>query len=136
MHKSLAPRTRTLLGVLGQATLNFVAAATLLFLVFCECRRFCALAKQWRKTFLGVSEVGKNHFSVYCFSLYVFFLVFYFSLLQSRATLEACSNGYTRRSRPLTPFVFVICALFSIGEKWEVAEGNCCCTTSPPPLPT
>ena len=27
-HKSLAPRTRTLLGVLGQATFNFVAVAT------------------------------------------------------------------------------------------------------------
>ena len=33
-HKSLAPRTRTLLGVLGQATLNFVAVATLLFFCF------------------------------------------------------------------------------------------------------
>ena len=30
-HKSLAPRTRTLLGVLGQATLSFFAVATLLF---------------------------------------------------------------------------------------------------------
>ena len=27
--------------------------------------------------------------------------------------------------------VCVICALFSMGEKWEVAEGNYCCTTSP-----
>ena len=33
-HKSLAPRTRTLLDVLGQATLNFVAVATLLFFFF------------------------------------------------------------------------------------------------------
>ena len=34
---------------------------------------------------------------------------------------------------------FVVCviwALFSMGEKWEVAEGNCYCTTSPFPLPT
>ena len=30
-HKSLAPRARTLLGVLGQATLSFFAVATLLF---------------------------------------------------------------------------------------------------------
>ena len=27
--------------------------------------------------------------------------------------------------------VCAICAVFSIGERWEVAEGNCCCTTSP-----
>ena len=27
--------------------------------------------------------------------------------------------------------VCVICALFRMGEKWEVVEGNCCCTTSP-----
>ena len=33
-HKSLAPRTRTLLGVLGQATLSFFAVATLLFVFF------------------------------------------------------------------------------------------------------
>ena len=33
---------------------------------------------------------------------------------------------------------FVVCsvrALFSMGEKWDVAEGNCCCTTSPSPFP-
>ena len=40
-HKSLAPRARTLLGVLGQATLIFFAVATLLFFVFCECPKFC-----------------------------------------------------------------------------------------------
>ena len=34
VHKSLAPRTRTLLGALGQATLSFVAVATLLFFCF------------------------------------------------------------------------------------------------------
>ena len=43
----------------------------------------------------------------------------------------ACSKGCTPRSRPLTHLVCVICALFGLGEKWEVAEGNCCCTTSP-----
>ena len=58
-HKSLAPRARTLLGVLGHATLNFVAVATLLFCSFCECPKFCDLATQRRKMFLGVSEVGK-----------------------------------------------------------------------------
>ena len=36
-HKSLAPRARTLLGGLGQATLSFFAVATLLFVFFGEC---------------------------------------------------------------------------------------------------
>ena len=48
-HKSLAPRARTLLGCLGHATLSFVAVATLLFVLFCECPKFCDLAKQRRK---------------------------------------------------------------------------------------
>ena len=79
-HKSLAPRTRTLLGVLGQAMLSFLAVATLLFFfVFCECPKFFHLAKQRRKIFGGVSEVGKDDFSPYFFWLSVFFLVFYFS---------------------------------------------------------
>ena len=56
-HKSLAPKTHTLLGVLGQATLNFVAVETLLFFFFCECPKFCDLAKQRRKMFFGVTEV-------------------------------------------------------------------------------
>ena len=75
LHKSLAPRTRTLLGVLGQATLNFVAVATLLFFCFCVCPNFCDLAKQRRKMFVGVSEVGKIDFALYFFWLCVFFLV-------------------------------------------------------------
>ena len=61
-HKTLAPRTRTLLGVLGQATLSFFAVATLLFVFFCECPKFCDLAKQRRKIFGGVSEVGTTNF--------------------------------------------------------------------------
>ena len=78
-HKSLAPRARTLLGGLGQAMLSFYAVATLLFFCFCGCPKFCDLAKQRRKTFGGVSEVGKNDFSLFFFWLCVFFLVFYFS---------------------------------------------------------
>ena len=78
-HKSLAPRARTLLGVLGQATLSFFAVATQLFFFFCECPKFCDLAKQRRKIFGGVSEVGKDDFSLYSFWLCVFFLVFLFS---------------------------------------------------------
>ena len=78
-HKSLAPRARTLLGVLAQATLRFFAVATLLFFFFCECPKFCDLAKQRRKFVWGVSEVGKDNFSRYFFWLCVFFLVFFFS---------------------------------------------------------
>ena len=78
-HKSLAPRTRTLLGVLGQATLNFFAVATLLFVFFCESPKFCDLAKQRRKIFGGVSEVIKEDFSLYFFWRCVVFVVFYFS---------------------------------------------------------
>ena len=79
VHKSLMPRTHTLLGVLGQATLNFVELWLLLFLVFCECPRFCDLAKQRHKTFLGVTESGKNYFpfkfsGCTCFSWFLLFL--------------------------------------------------------------
>ena len=63
-QKSEAPRARTLLGVLGQATLSFFAVATLLFFFFCECPEFCNLAKQRRKIVLGVSEVGKDPWEV------------------------------------------------------------------------
>ena len=73
-----------MLGVLGQATLNFVAVATLLFFFFCNCPTFCNLAKQRRKMFLEVSEGGKIDFALYIFWLCVFFLVFFFLLLQSR----------------------------------------------------
>ena len=66
-HKSLAPRARTLLGGLGQATLSFFAVATLLFVFFGECPKFCDLAKQRRKIVGGVSEVGKDDFSLYFF---------------------------------------------------------------------
>ena len=74
-YKSLAPRARTLLGVLGQATLSFLVVATLLFFFFCECPKFCSLAKQRHKIFWGVSEVGKDDFSLYFILLCVFFLV-------------------------------------------------------------
>ena len=61
-----------------QATLNFVAVATLLFVFFCECPKFCDLAKQRRKILGGVSEVGKDDFSLYYFWRCVVFLVFFF----------------------------------------------------------
>ena len=83
-HKSLAPRTRTLLGFLGQATLIFVAVATLLLFFFCECPKFCDLAKQRRKIFVGVSEVGKIDFALYFFWLCVFVLFFFSSAAIAR----------------------------------------------------
>ena len=78
-HKSLAPRARTLLGGLGQATLSFFAVATLCFVFFGECPKFCHLAKQRRKIVGGVSEVGKDYFLLYFFWRCVIFLVFYLS---------------------------------------------------------
>ena len=77
-HKSLAPRARTLLCGLGQATLSFFAVATLLFVFFGECPKFCDLAKQRRKIVRGVSEVGREDFSLYFFWQCVIFLVFFF----------------------------------------------------------
>ena len=91
-HKSLAPRARTLLGVLGHATLNFVAVATLLFCFFCECPKFFDPAKQRRKLFLGVSEVGKIDFALYFCWLCVFFVIFYILLLRSRGVQNKVTN--------------------------------------------
>ena len=80
---------RTLLGVLEHATFKFFVVAARLFLVFGVCPNFDDLAKQRRKIFWGVSEVGKNDFPVYFCRLCVFFFVFLFSLLRSRATARA-----------------------------------------------
>ena len=94
-HKSLAPRARTLLGGLGQATLSFFAVATLLFVFFGERPKFCDLAKQRRKIVWGVSEVGKDDFSLYFFWRCVVFLVFFFLLLRSRDDpLSECEGNY------------------------------------------
>ena len=62
----LAPTARTLLGVLGQATTKLLVVASRSFLVFCVCHKFCDLAKQRRKLFLGVPEVGKK--TIFCFT--------------------------------------------------------------------
>ena len=95
-HKSLAPRARTLLCGLGQATLSLFA--TLLFVFFGECPKFCDLAKQRRKIVGGVSEVGKDDFSLYFCWWCVIFLVFFFPLLRSRDAESRWSPG----SRPTT----------------------------------
>ena len=100
-HKSLAPRTRTLLGVLGHATLNFVAVATLLFFSFCVCPKFCDLAKQQRKMFVGVSEVGRIDFALYFFWLCVFFSVFLFLPLQSRDGRPTAAHQWYKNNQYL-----------------------------------
>ena len=72
--------------------LSFFAVATLLFFCFCECPKFCDLAKQRRKTFGGVSEVGEDVFLLYFFWLCVFFLVFFFFCCERAASSQpACS---------------------------------------------
>ena len=72
----------------GARNVQLVRRRRRLFLVFCVCLNFEDHAKQWRKIFKGVSEVGKNIFSVYFCRLCVFFLVFHFSLLRSHPTGE------------------------------------------------
>ena len=97
-HKSLAPRARTLLGGLGQAMLSFFAVATLLFFFFCECPKFCDLAKQRRKTFGGVSEVGKDDFSLYFFLAVCLFLGFLFFFCCERTSEALAFNNATADS--------------------------------------
>ena len=95
-HKSLAPGARTLLCGLGQATLSFFAVATLLFVFFGECPKFCDLAKQRRKIVGGISEVAKDDFSLFFFWRCVIFLVFYFSsaaICCAHSTWVADSNS-------------------------------------------
>ena len=97
-HKSLAPRARTLLGGFGQATLSFFAVATLLFVFFGECPKFCDLARQRLKIVGGVSEVGKDDFSLYFFWRCVIFLVFFF-LLRSRDLFRFFRSLYQEKQR-------------------------------------
>ena len=96
-HKSLAPRARTLLGGLWHATLSFFAVATLLFVCFWECPKFCDLAKQRRKILGGVSEVGKDDFLLYFFWRCVVFFVSFFFLLASRHKPRHPSQEYLKQ---------------------------------------
>ena len=63
----------------GAVDAGFFAVATLLFVFFGECPKFCDLAKQRRKIVGGVCEVGKDDFSLYFFWRCVVFLIFSFS---------------------------------------------------------
>ena len=86
-HKSLAPRARTLLGVLGQATLRFFAVATLLFFFFCECPKFCDLAKQRCKN-LGVFLRSEKTILCFIFSGCASFS--WFLLFSAACAMHAC----------------------------------------------
>ena len=68
----------------GARNFKFFVVAACLFLASCVCPKFYDLAKQRRKIFWGVSEVGKNDFSVHFCRLCVFFLGFFFSAAIAR----------------------------------------------------
>ena len=65
---------------------------------FCECPKFCDLAKQRRKIFWGVSEVGKNDFSLYFCCRCVVFLVLYYS---SAAIAHPCTSSNNPIHNPI-----------------------------------
>ena len=86
---------RTLLGGLEHARFKFFVVAVGLFLVFCVRLSFDDLAKQRRKVFGGVSEVGKNDFSVYFFPAVRLFLGFYFfsaAIARNRSLVQGLTN--------------------------------------------
>ena len=72
---------------LGYASWSPFTFVGVLFVFFGECSKFCDLAKQRRKIVGGVSEVGKDNFSLYFFWWCVVFLVFFFFCCD-RATLD------------------------------------------------
>ena len=67
VHKSLAPTARTLLGVLGHITFSFAVVVALWFMVFCVCPKVFRPRQTAAQIFWGISEVGKNDFSIYFF---------------------------------------------------------------------
>ena len=83
-HKSLAPRARTLLGGLGQATLSFFAVATLLFVFFRECPKFCDLMDSGVKLLGGFLRSEKTIFRFIFSGGASFSWYFIFLLLRSR----------------------------------------------------
>ena len=82
-HKSLAPRARTLLGGLGQATLSFFAVATLLFVFFVLVLNFATSPNSGVKFLGGFLRSEKTIFSFFfsggaSFSWYFIFLLLFF----------------------------------------------------------
>ena len=99
-HKSLAPRTRTLLGVLGQATLNFVAVATLLFFFSVSVLNFATSPNSGVKFFWGFLRSEKSILR-FIFSGCASFSWFFFLLLRS-----SDADNLSQQSRlwfPATP---------------------------------
>ena len=77
-HKSLAPRARTLLGVLGQATCNaqfLPRRDSIVRLILVSVLNFATSPNSGVNFLGGFSEVGKHNFSRYFLSRCVLFLV-------------------------------------------------------------
>ena len=97
-HKSLAPRARTLLGGLGQATLSFFAVATLLFVFFfVGVLNFATSPNSGVKFFGGFLRSGKKIFRFFFSGGASFSWFFIFLLLRSRdchttALWSLCTN--------------------------------------------
>ena len=83
-HKSLAPRARTLLGGLGQATLSFFAVATLLFSVFVSVLNFGTSPNSGVKLLGGFLRSEKTIFR-FIFSACASFSWFFFFFCCDRA---------------------------------------------------
>ena len=83
-HKSLAPRTRTLLGVLGKQRSTLSPSRLCCSSFSVSVLHFAISPNSGVKFFWGFSEVGKIDFALYFLWLCVFFLVFHFLLLRSR----------------------------------------------------
>ena len=82
--------------------------------LFCECPKFCDLAKHRRKIFGGVSEVGKDDFSLYFFWRCVVFLVLYYSSaaiarLSFSSSPPSCKMRRVKRERQLHLKVRALC---------------------------
>ena len=71
--------------------------------LFCECPKCCDLAKQRRKIFGGVSEVGKDDFSLYFCWRCVVFLVLYYSSAAIARHLTGDPVFLCCMSRPAVP---------------------------------
>ena len=82
-----------MLGGLGQATLSFFAVATLLFFFFCECPKFCDLAKQRRKIFVGFLRSEKTIFRFIFSGCASFSWFFIFLLLRARILRPLAASG-------------------------------------------
>ena len=91
-HKSLAPRARTLLGGLGQATLSFFAVATLLFFFSVSVLNFATSPNSGVKFLGGFLRSEKTIF----LGGASFFWYLTFRLLRSRDSDPAAPQEYSQ----------------------------------------